>query len=113
MVVVRPGPGTAIVECRGEHDVATRQEVADLLAELVAENELIVVDLTEAQFIDSSFLHNLVTADHLARGRGVRLRIQTGPSPLVRRALETSNILSSLEHASTRAEVLAEVKRRD
>jgi anti-anti-sigma factor len=104
--VLQPRPGAVVVECRGEHDLTTSESLARLLTELVATNDLVVIDISEAEFIDSSFLHNLVKADRLARPRGTRVRLQFGTAPIVARALEVSGILMRIEHASTREEAL-------
>ena len=76
------------------------------------ENELVVVDVSEAAFIDSSFLHNVVGADRLARERGSRLRLQHGTALIVMRALEVSGILAVLDSVSTREAALAPTPRR-
>jgi anti-anti-sigma regulatory factor len=59
LTVLYPDPGTAVVEVLGEHDLATAEETAELFARLVRDHNLLVVDLSETQFIDSSFLNNL------------------------------------------------------
>ena len=103
----KPRPGAVVVECTGEHDLATSESLGRLLTELVATNDLVVIDVSDAEFIDSSFLHNLVKADRLARPRGTRLRLQFGTAPVVVRALEMSGILNRIEHAPTREEAIA------
>ena len=57
--VLRPRVGVVVVELRGEHDLATRSEIDDLFTSLVEANDLVVVDVTEARFVDSTFLLNL------------------------------------------------------
>ena len=106
--VLRPRSGAAVVECTGEHDMATSLEFERLLAELVSGNDLVVVDVSHAQFIDSSFLHNLVKADRLGRARGTHVRLQFATAPGVRHALEVSGILDRIESVSTREEALRE-----
>ena len=105
--VFHPRPGAVVVECMGEHDSASKEELGRLFSELVRENDLVVVDVSEAAFIDSSFLNNLVVADRLARQRGSRLRLQHGTSLIVMRALEVSGILAVLDGAATREAALA------
>lgn len=104
--VSHPQPGVAVVECAGEHDMTTKDETAVLLAALVSENELVVVDVSDARFIDSSFVNNLLRADRLARERGTRFRLQVATAPIVRRVLEISGILDKLDIATTRDEAL-------
>ena len=92
----RPERGTVVVDVSGEHDLATREAVQELLIGLVEENAVVVVDLTEATFIDSSFLYCLVEAHKCARRRGSQLRVRVGESTAVRRALEVSNLYDYL-----------------
>ena len=105
--VLRPRVGAAIVELHGEHDVATRTEVRELFTSLVEANDLVVIDVTNARFIDSSFLHNLADADRLARSRGSRLCLQLGTASIVRRALEVSGLLERLDCAPDREQSMA------
>jgi anti-anti-sigma factor len=105
--VLHPRPGVAVVECTGEHDLTSKDEFERLLSGLVVGNGLVVVDVSEAKFIDSSFIHNLVKADGLARQRGSRFRLQHGTELIVRRALEVSGILTYIESVSTRGAALA------
>lgn len=105
--VLRPRAGAVVVVCTGEHDIATSRDLEQLLADLVAENDLVVVDVTRAAFIDSSFLHNIVKAERASRARGARLRLQVGTDLIVARALEVSGILGRIEHAHTREDALA------
>ena len=53
MRVLPAPPGAAVVECTGEHDIVTAPELDAVLEELAAENELVVVDISETEFIDS------------------------------------------------------------
>jgi anti-anti-sigma regulatory factor len=59
VTVIEPRQGAAVVELRGEHDLSTQPELSDLLAGLIAGHELVVVDISEATFIDSTFIHGL------------------------------------------------------
>lgn len=106
VVVLHPRVGTAVVECKGEHDLTTRDELAALLGALVAEHELVVVDVTESAFVDSGFLHALVTAHRDACARGSKLRLQCGREPIVRRALELSGVLAAIGYAESREAAL-------
>lgn len=107
--VSHPRPGVAVVECTGEHDSSSENEIRSLFTDLVMEHDLVVIDVSEAEFIDSSFLRNLVRSEALARKRGSRLRLQHATTPIVRRALEISGILAVLDSVLTREEALAQV----
>ena len=58
-------------------------------------NILVVIDVTEAVFIDSSFLHFVVMANKAAGVHGGRRRLQVGTAPIVKSALEVSGILAA------------------
>ena len=107
ITVSHPGDSTAVVELQGEHDCGTSDEVAALLRREVLNNALVVVDVSEAVFIDASFLHNLVRADRDASERGSRFVLQMGTAPIVRAALQVSGLLDQLNVAHTRDEALA------
>jgi len=69
-------PGVLVLNARGEIDVATSPELHGLLGEVIGEApQLVIVDLTEVTFIDSTGLGVLVGAvrDVRAGGGDVRL----------------------------------------
>ena len=107
--VLYPSPGTAVVECTGEHDMTTREETDRLFGLLVVENDLVVIDVSAARFIDSSFVNNLLKADRLARQQEKRLRLQIGSAPIVRRVLEISGVVEKLDCVESREEALRPV----
>jgi anti-anti-sigma factor len=104
--VLRPKVGVAVVELHGEHDIATKTEVRELFTSLVEANDLVVVDVTNARFIDASILNNLAEADRLSRNRGSRLRLQLGTASIVRKALEISGLLEHLDCATDRKQAI-------
>ena len=107
--VLYPSPGAAVVECTGEHDMTTREETDRLFGLLVAENDLVVIDVSDARFIDSSFVNNLLKADRLARQQAKLLRLQVGAAPIVRRVLEISGVVEKLDCVESREEALRPV----
>jgi anti-anti-sigma factor len=104
--VERPSPSSAVAVFVGEHDRVTVHRVHDLLASLIEENDLVVADFSEAEFVDSSILHVLVQSDKAARECGHRFRLQLGTAPIVHRAFEISGLLEVLDCAPTREEAL-------
>ena len=104
---VRPREKVVVLEFRGEHDMTTKAELNGLLARLIGENDHVVVDVTEAQFIDSSFINSLLVADRLASERNKTFRLQMGTAPIVRRALEISGILDRVSVAFNREGAIA------
>jgi anti-sigma B factor antagonist len=104
--VASPQAGVAVVTVADELDLATRSEFSALLGALIQANELVVVDLSETRFIDSSTLHALLSGYKLARERGKTLRLQLGDECVVKRALEVTGLLDELSWASSREEAL-------
>jgi anti-anti-sigma factor len=104
--VASPQAGVAVVSVADELDLATSTEFSELLHALVRMNELVVVDFSEALFIDSSTLNVLLSGHKLALERGKRLRLQLGDGCPVKRTFEISGLLDELSWASSREEAL-------
>jgi anti-anti-sigma factor len=90
--VDRPREGAAVVELVGEHDLTTAQETASLLAELVRDNELVVVDLCSTTFMDSSILSCLVVAGRDAKELDHEFRLLVSDAPSVAAVLKVTGI---------------------
>ena len=103
VLVLPAGHGRVVVELNAEHDLVTKDALHDLFTTLVEENSLVVIDLTGAEFIDSSVIHNL----RLARARGSNVRIQVGAEGIARRALEITGMVDQLNCVVDRNEALA------
>jgi anti-anti-sigma factor len=74
--------GTAVVALLGEHDVSTADAFAAKIEELIESGSRIVVDLTEAGFIDSSVVAGMLEGHRrlLAEGRVHALAAVVTPS---------------------------------
>jgi anti-anti-sigma factor len=86
--------------------LSSAPDLSDLFESLIRTNELVVVDLSEAQFVDSSVLRHLFTAYELADASGKVFRLQLGTRAIVERVLEISGILETIPCVPTRAEAL-------
>lgn len=106
-----PRAGAAVAVFTGEHDLSTSPQVGELLGSLLEENELVVVDFSEAEFVDSSTIFTLLQAYSAALEQGTTLRLQLGTAPIVERAFEITGVLKRLECVATREEALAEENR--
>lgn len=72
----RPDDATHVIAVTGEIDLFTAPEFKQrVMAPITAEIERVVVDLTEATFIDSSSLGVLIGAHRRMRGRGGHLKV--------------------------------------
>jgi anti-anti-sigma factor len=95
--VQRPRAGAAVVVFNGEHDLSTSEAVEGLLGLLIEENELVVVDFSDAEFVDSSTIYTLVKSHKAASEQGSTFRLQLGTTPIVERAFELSGVLKVLD----------------
>ena len=74
--------GAVVLEFVGEFDLATREDAATALANVISDApRVIVVNLQGLSFIDSTGLHCLVRAKALADAVGTRLAILNGSGP--------------------------------
>src|SRR4051812_23482334 len=64
-----------VVALAGECDVAARDELTAALNAAVTSAEVVLVDVAELRFLDSSGVHGLVKAYHAATERGGRLYV--------------------------------------
>lgn len=96
----------AVIVLHGEHDLLTSDELATCLSAEIETSDLVVVDVTDAEFIDASFLHNILRADRLAAENGSQFILQMGTAPIVRRVIEVSGVLHRLHWAGSREEAL-------
>jgi anti-sigma B factor antagonist len=104
------GTDIAILTLHGEHDLATAPALAEELRRTIRAGELTIVDLSRAQFIDSSVVNNLYAAERLARERGLTLTLQLGTESVVQRALEITGLLEQVHCASSREEAIAHAR---
>jgi anti-anti-sigma factor len=109
--VERLADGTAVVVFSGEHDMATNDEVRDLLGSLLWESDLLVADFSSASFVDAAMLVVLIDTHEQARELGKTFRLQLGTAAIVRRAFEICKVFSVVEHVATREEALAREER--
>jgi len=82
---------------RGELDISTAQRLEDDLRRVEAEKpQLIVLDLKDLSFMDSTGLRLLITADARAREDGRRLAIVRA-NVMIRRVLRLTRLDERLE----------------
>src|SRR3954468_23347759 len=102
-----PEPGVAVAELLGEHDLLTRDDLQAQLDALIIDNELVVIDLSQTTFIDSSVIHILTNTLKSGHESGTTLRLQMGTAPIVELCLEISGIPDIFEVAYNGEEALA------
>ena len=101
-----PQDGAAVVTFSGEHDAFAARTLELALSSLVAENELVVVDFSQAEFVDSSMIQLVLRSYKAARERGSAFRLQLGTAAIVDKAFQLSGALEVLDRCSTREEAL-------
>jgi anti-sigma B factor antagonist len=78
------GRGAAWVSARGELDIASAPQLQETLQEVLGRALLIIIDLRELTFIDSTGVHVIIDADDHARQTGHRLVLICDSGPLGR-----------------------------
>ena len=101
----------AILTLTGEHDLASEDALHDELRTLLRAGELVVVDLSEVEYVDSSVLRQLWRASDVAQERRQSVALQLGTSPIVRRLLELTGFLQHFPCASSRIEAVELARR--
>jgi anti-sigma B factor antagonist len=91
--------GTVRVAVAGELDMATVPELEGMLRHAQADARVVVLDLRELEFIDSSGVHLLLAAGRRAREAGGRLLVARGAA-LIDRLFALLSIDRQLELVS-------------
>ena len=81
----------AIVSLRGELDIATEVEATTDLEQAMDGAEVLIADLRELAFLDSTGVRVLLAVDLSARERGLRFGVVRGDG-MVARLLEVTRI---------------------
>lgn len=72
--------GYPVVQLHGELDFSNRSELQEQITRVLrSEPGVVILDLRNLRFIDSSGLHVVLHADRAARAQGARLVIIPGP----------------------------------
>ena len=80
-----------VVVLTGELDIASEADAKAALTEAIGDGGVLVADLRELSFLDSTGVRVLLTADLQAKERGVRFGVARGDG-MVRRLLEVTRI---------------------
>lgn len=86
----------------GEFDISTAPELTQHVEHVLASGKHLIVNLSDATFIDSSIVHALFAADAAARASGRTFVLQFGTHAAVERVLEITGTDKALPNASTR-----------
>lgn len=105
--VDRIGPSLWVVELHGEHDVSTVESLHTELDAIFAHGTAVVIDLSEATFVDSAVLNELVTAQRrVDADENERLALVAPRDGFPARVLDLVNLGRVLSIFETREEAL-------
>jgi len=107
--VDRGSAGVTVVELVGEHDLAGADELAAALAEALACEGGIIVDLSESTFVDSTVIHLLCRTQRILTERGSELVVQVPAAGLVLRTLEITGVTTNVTVVHDREQALCHV----
>ncbi len=87
-------PGVALVTLSGEHELYGALKLQERIDSLLAESLSIVIDLTDAVFLDSSIVGVLLKSQKLAASMGLDYKVVLGSSTgePVRRMFEITGL---------------------
>jgi anti-anti-sigma factor len=101
-----------VVALAGEHDLASRESVRGALGGALEAGLALVVDLREADFVDSVVAAALLEARKKAKqqGRGLGILLSEAPDNAVRRMFEVSELISVFAVYSSPEEAVEAVR---
>jgi anti-sigma B factor antagonist len=102
-----PQPGVALVVLAGEHDLYSGDELRQILEASVACCDHLIVDLSAAEFIDSTIIHVLVQTRRSATELDRKFNVLLGTAPAVERILQISGLIPLLGVVPTVEQALA------
>lgn len=110
--VNRSEPGVAVVTLRGEHESFSAPRLAGELERLVGEGLGLVIDLSEADFLDSTIVSIILRARFDARERGSKLRVVVAESTgwAVQRLFEVTGLDNVFDISGDRQAAVAAVR---
>lgn len=94
----------------GEFDLANAPQIIEEGERLLTDDKQVILDLSEATFIDSSVIHALFRVGAGARKNGRVVVLQLGTAAIVERVIEISKIDRVLPRVSTRPEAVDTIR---
>jgi anti-anti-sigma factor len=101
-----PRSGIAQISLGGEQDLSSAVRLRETIDDALASCSHLVVDVSSAEFIDSSTIKVLVNAQKAARDRDCRFNLVLSTTPIVERVLEITGVLPALNRVHTLEEAL-------
>lgn len=105
--VSSPQPHAALVVLAGEHDLHSADEVQKTFDQSLAVCDHLIVDLSSADFIDSTLIGVLLQTKKNALQRDRKFNVVLGTAPIVERILEVTGVVGRLNVVQTVERALA------
>jgi anti-anti-sigma factor len=102
-----PRPGVALVALAGEHDLYSGDELRQAFEQSLAGCDHLIVDLSSAEFIDSTIIAALLQTMKDATRLERKFNVVLGPAPAVERILEVTGVIPLLGVVPTVERALA------
>jgi anti-sigma B factor antagonist len=96
-----PQPHAALVVLAGEHDLNSADEVQQTFDQSLALCDHLIVDLSAAEFIDSTIVHVLLQTQKKAIELDRKFNVVLGTAPVVERILEVTGVVPLLNVVPT------------
>jgi anti-anti-sigma factor len=107
IAVRSPQPGAMVVILGGEHDLYSSDWLQQTFADSLSGSEHLIVDLTTAEFIDSTIIGVLIHTKNRAEGLSRKFTVVLGTAPVVQRILDVTGVLPLLNVAPSVERALA------
>ena len=101
-----PRPHAALVVLAGEHDLHSADEVQQTFHQSLAVCDHLIVDLSAAEFIDSTIVGVLLQTKKNAIELDRKFNVVLGTAPVVERILEVTGVVPLLNVVPTVEEAL-------
>jgi anti-sigma B factor antagonist len=98
------------IDLKGDFDTANAPEVIEHAQRVLASGRHVIVNLSEATFIDSAIVHALFTVNETAVRQGRRFVLQLGSHPGVERVLSMTGTDKSLVSAFSLTEAIDSIQ---
>jgi anti-anti-sigma factor len=102
-----PQPHAAVVVLGGEHDLSSADEVQQTLDQSLRACDHLIVDLSTAEFIDSTIVALLLQTKKNATELDRKFNVVLGSAPVVERVLEVTGTVPLLNVVPTVERALA------
>jgi anti-sigma B factor antagonist len=102
-----PRPDAALVVLGGEHDLFSADRLQQTFDDALAGSDHLIVDLSGAEFIDSTIVGVLVLTKKKADERDRKFTVVLGTAPVVERILDVTGVLVLFDVVPTVERALA------